>query len=76
MFATVILLSLSLTNIVHVVDGKRIRKCHPCKDIQQLRALLDEEIAAINKKLASGGSGGSGGGGGSGSSLSEFLLSV
>lgn len=71
MFATIILLSLCFTSIVHVVEGKR--KCFPCKDIGMLRAQLgklntkiDQVNTTLHKELASGGSSGSGGGGGAG----------
>ena len=71
MFATIILLSLFFTSIVHVVEGKR--KCFPCKDIGMLRAQLgklntkiDQVNTTLHKELASGGSSGSGGGGGAG----------
>ena len=80
MFATIILLSLSGTSIVYVVEGKR--QCHPCADIRQLRvelgktnAKIDEVDTTLQKFLAGGGSGGSGGGGGSGS-LSEYFPNV
>ena len=65
-FATIILLSLSFTSIVRVVDGKR--KCYPCKEIRLLRAQfskanakIDQVNTTLHKLLASGGSGGSGG---------------
>lgn len=81
MFATIILLSLTFSSIVHVVEGRR--QCHPCADIRQLRAQLgklnkklEQVNATLHEQLASGGGGGSGGSGGSGSSLSKFLLSV
>lgn len=85
MFATIILLSLTFSSIVHVVEGRR--QCHPCADIRQLRAQLgklnkklEQVNATLHEQLASGGGGGSGGSaggsGGTGSSLSKFLLSV
>lgn len=88
MFATIILLSLTFSSIVYVVEGRR--QCHPCADIRQLRAQLgklnkklEQVNATLHEQLASGGgggsggsAGGSGGSGGTGSSLSKFLLSV